>query len=248
MATYKLITCSRISKWQDTVSLTTLPKPTATKQTEILVRVAAAPVHDFEKDYIEGNFNFAPTEFPGGIGIEGAGEVVESGEHSGIKVGQRVHFLAPRMGSWAEYVLVDNAAFPAIPLPDEVNFEQGSQLASGPLTALGYFTDLAIPEGGYLVQTAAASEMGKFTIQYAKAKGIKTINIVRRNEQVAKLKELGADYVLNSEDGDLTEQILGIVGPNGAQYAVDTLGGKTAELGSRSKRIYVRIMDQKGQA
>ena len=47
-------------------------------------------------------------------------------------------------------------------------------------------------QGEYLLQGAAGSTLGKMLIQYCRTKGIKTINIVRRQAQVQELKDLGS--------------------------------------------------------
>jgi NADPH:quinone reductase len=57
-------------------------------------------------------------------------------------------------------------------------------------------------------------------IGLAKRAGIKTINIVRRRESVADLKDLGADAVIVSTDGPIDEQVRSIAGPEGVRYAV----------------------------
>ena len=64
-------------------------------------------------------------------------------------------------------------------------------------------------------------------IRLAKRAGIKTINIVRRRESVADLKDLGADAVIVSADGPIYEQVRGITGPQGVRYAVDAVVGET---------------------
>ena len=73
-----------------------------------------------------------------------------------------------------------------LPLPDlgpvgpEV-IEQLAMSAVNPLTALlmlNSFTDLE--EGQWIVQSAANSAVGGYVIQLAKQRGIKTVNVVRR--------------------------------------------------------------------
>ena len=49
----------------------------------------------------------------------------------------------------------------------------------------------AVLQGKYLLQAAAGSSLGRQLIQYARHVGVKTINVVRREEQVQQLKELG---------------------------------------------------------
>lgn len=107
----------------------------------------------------------------------------------------------------------------AIDPPRECNFESGrggydqlstldsymachSNAAAAHLVAMHVQMDLiccrqqvphscALLQGKYLVQGAAGSVLGRMLIQYAKHIGIKTINIVRRQEQIQELKDLG---------------------------------------------------------
>ena len=62
---------------------------------------------------------------------------------------------------------------------------------SNPLTAVAMLDALAIPQGEYVIQTAAGSCFGRLFITLAKHRGVKTINIVRRSAQKAELLKLG---------------------------------------------------------
>lgn len=81
-----------------------------------------------------------------------------------------------------------------VPVPDGVADEIAAQFLVNPITIVGMLEVLQIPEGDWLVQDAAGSVLGRQMIQYAKLKGLKTINIIRRPEQVGKtrLKNLAA--------------------------------------------------------
>ncbi len=59
------------------------------------------------------------------------------------------------------------------------------------LAAFGLVDDMAVPEGGWLLQTAAGSVLGRILIAIAKKRGIKTINVIRRSEQKQELLDLG---------------------------------------------------------
>ena len=114
-----------------------------------------------------------------------------------LKVGQRVtpflhHSTELGEGSWQEYVEIPEDT--AWPVPDSVTDEAASQFMMNPWTAYGLIEDLRVPKGEYLLQTGAASVIGRLVIQMAKHYwGIKTINVVRRVEQKAELKALGAE-------------------------------------------------------
>ena len=55
----------------------------------------------------------------------------------------------------------------------------------------GLFDVLDIPKGEFLLQSAAGSVLGRQIIQFAKHYGIRTINVVRREEQKKELLDLG---------------------------------------------------------
>jgi len=66
---------------------------------------------------------------------------------------------------------------------------------------------LAIPAVEWLLQSAAGSQIGRMLIRLAKRAGIRPINVVRRRDVAAELKQLGADAVIVSTDGPIDEQV-----------------------------------------
>jgi NADPH:quinone reductase-like Zn-dependent oxidoreductase len=133
----------------------------------------------------------------------------------------------PAMGTWRTYgVYEQNILFP---VPDNISDETAAQAIANPVTAYGLLDKLNAPKGEYIVQSAAASSLGRILIQFAKARGLKTINLVRRKEQIEDLKSIGADVVLNTEDGtDIVEEIKKITNGKGAYGAIDAVGGNLA--------------------
>ena len=59
------------------------------------------------------------------------------------------------------------------------------------VTAYGFLETLKVPPGEYLLQGAAGSTLGRQLIAMAKERGVKTINVVRRKEQVQELLDIG---------------------------------------------------------
>ncbi|KAG6557910.1 hypothetical protein Mapa_000088 [Marchantia paleacea] len=87
-----------------------------------------------------------------------------------------------------------------------------------------------IPKGEYLIQGAAASILGRQVITLAKHWGIKTINIVRRDSQIQELKDIGADYVLNSETEDIPAKVDEVTGGKKAYGALDPVLGEMTKI------------------
>ncbi|KAK9830035.1 hypothetical protein WJX72_009314 [[Myrmecia] bisecta] len=116
-----------------------------------------------------------------------------------------------------------------VAVPDNVPDEHAAQFWINPMTVCGLFETLSIPQGEWLLQTAAGSVLGRIAIAYAKHRGIKTINVVRRSEQKEELLALGADGVVCSSDQDIVECVKKITGGSGAYGAIDCVGGDTTK-------------------
>ena len=68
--------------------------------------------------------------------------------------------------------------------------------------------------------------VGTYLIQIAKHRGIRTLNIVRRQSVAARLEELGATHVL--VDGpDLVEQVRKVTNGEPIRLGIDAVGGKS---------------------
>jgi NADPH:quinone reductase len=77
------------------------------------------------------------------------------------------------------------------------------------------------------LQSAAGSSLGRMVIRLGKKNGFRTLNVVRRHEQVEELKKLGADAVIVESDGSISEQMKRL-GMGDIKYAIDPIGGKIA--------------------
>ncbi|WP_213767454.1 zinc-binding dehydrogenase [Caballeronia sp. dw_19] len=79
--------------------------------------------------------------------------------------------------------------------------------------------------GDALLQTAAGSTIGRLVLQIAKLKGFRTINLVRRPEQVSEIQKLGGDVVICTADEDWQQQVTAAAGEKGILHAIDCVGG-----------------------
>jgi len=212
---------------KEVVKLKSVPKPEITKDTDVLIKVKAAAVHPHDFSMIRGYWGVKPA-LPAPVGSEASGVIEAVGKGvQGLHVGQRVHYIDIPGAAWSEYVVAHYQKL--VPVPDSLTFEEAAQLTVNPISAFGVFDVLGIQKGQFLIQTAAGSSIGRIVIQFAKERGIKTINIVRRDDQIEELKALGADYVINSEKENLKERIAAIAGAE-ARFAIDCVNG---ELGAR---------------
>jgi NADPH:quinone reductase-like Zn-dependent oxidoreductase len=113
-----------------------------------------------------------------------------------------------------------------IPLRKDTDIEQASMMIINPFTAwalLGLSKELRAPA---VVQTAAASALGRMIQRLAKKRGVGVVNVVRRPEQVALLEGEGAQYVLDSTADDFDERLKELCKRLRATVAFDAVAGE----------------------
>ncbi|EFJ16159.1 hypothetical protein SELMODRAFT_268645 [Selaginella moellendorffii] len=219
------------------LELTSKPVPDPSPG-RVIVRILLRPINPTDLVSIRtGRFGH-PVSTPGS---EGYGIVHAVGDGvTKVKVGQRVvPFMWEGLkqtgdGSWQDYVSVREEMLSLVPdsIPDEV----AAQFVINPWTAIGMLRDLATPRGEYILQTAAGSVLGRQIIQLAKHLGIKTINVVRREEQKEELRQLGADEVICSTTEDVVARVKEITDKKLVHGALDCVGGELTKSVAASVR------------
>ncbi len=192
---------------------------------QVLVRLRARSINPSDLLTVRGLYGSLP-QLPATPGLEGMGEVAAVGDGvKHLRPGQRVIPLGVQ-GTWQDYLLASSAQL--IPIPDSISDQTAAQFVVNPLTAwIMTIEELALKPGEWLLQTAAGSTLGRIVLQIAALRGFKTINVVRRREQVDELKTLGADEVICTDDEDISERIKEITGKAGLTKAIDAVGGQT---------------------
>ena len=192
---------------------------------QVLVEMKAAPINPVDINVLEGKYAILPP-LPAVLGVEGVGVVAQTGGAvSNLRVGQYV--IAPsRRGTWCEAYIAD--ASELIPLPSDIPVEQAAMLVINPPTAWRMLEDfVTLKPGDWLIQNAANSAVGRFVIQIARLRGVKTVNIVRRVELISELRAEGADIVV-TDDAPLSKQILELTGGGNVQLGLNAVGGNSA--------------------
>ena len=211
----------------DVLSVQDRPVPTP-KRGEVLVRMLASPINPSDLMYIAGQYSLQPTTFPCVPGFEGVGVVEASGGGllGMLRKGKRVALLNDVNGNWCEKTVT--RARQVIPIPDGIPDDQAAGFFVNPLTAIAMTADvLKVPAGAWLLQSAAGSALGQMVIRLGQLSGFRTINLVRRAEQIDELKKLGADVVLLESDGPIAEQVQKATDGVGVRHAIDPVGGAT---------------------
>ncbi len=198
-----------------------MPKP---EPGQLLVRMAAAPINPSDLAFLRGLY--VRKELPAVPGFEGSGTVVAAGSLAGrLLVGRRVACLpAPtQAGTWAEYVVAPFKQ--CLPLFPSTSDEQGASSFINPFTAWALMEQARKGKHKALVQSAAASALGRMVQKLARKQKLPLVNVVRRAEQEELLRKLGAEHVVNSSEREFEERLRLICQELGVSMAFDPVAG-----------------------
>ena len=200
--------------------------PPPLQQGQALIKVLAAPINPSDVLTLTGAYGMLPP-LPAIGGNEGVGVVAELGPGTTAPaVGQTV-LLPVGGGTWATHMVAE--AGKLMPLPNGVDPLQLAMMTVNPPTAhlmLQEFVDLQA--GEYVIQNAANSGVGEYLIQLAKIRGLKTVNIVRRDSAVAAVTAMGGDVVLVDGAG-LAKRVADATDNAKIRLAIDAVGGKSTD-------------------
>ncbi|MCX5396067.1 NADP-dependent oxidoreductase [Streptomyces sp. NBC_00102] len=187
---------------------------------QIRIRVRAAAVNPTDTLLISGagRRKADPPHVPG---MDAAGVVEQIGEGvtTGLRVGDHVMAVVVPVGAhgaYAERIVVP--AESVVRVPSGASDVEASTLPMNALTAWAALESLGIPEGGTVVVTGAAGALGGYTIELAKAAGLRVVaDAAPKDEEL--VRGLGADLVLPRGE-DFPEEVRRHV-PGGADGLVD---------------------------
>jgi len=157
------------------------------------------------------------------VGNEGAGTVVAAGSSPEAEalLGRTVGFAGG--ATYGEYCLASPQI--CLPLPEGASAVDGASSFVNPLTALGMVETMRREGHTGLVHTAAASNLGQMLNRICLAEDVPLVNVVRRPEQAALLRELGAVHVCDSSSPEFEAELVEALRATGATLAFDAVGG-----------------------
>jgi len=188
---------------------------------EIVFDVLAFPINPADLSFCRGNYRLHPP-LPATPGAECVGRVAAVGAGvSHVKPGDLV--INMQRENWTQRRRI--GADDAIPLPAGLDLAQAAMLRINPATAQLLLEDhVALTAGDWVIQNVANSAVGRHLIVLAKARGVRTANVVRRDDVAAELKALGADVVL-LDGPDLVERARDAVGRAAIRLGIDAVSG-----------------------
>ena len=183
---------------------------------EVLVRIRAAAINFPDLLQTQGLYQHKP-DLPFTLGQEAAGEVVKVGEGASFKVGDAV----VGRGGYADYAVMRDPR----PIPPGVSFSQAAAFGVAYLTAYVALVRRGQAQAGeWLLVHGAAGGVGLAAVDLGKALGLKVIAAASAPQKRAIIDaDYAPDAVIDSAPGfkDLVKSITG----GGADLIYDPVGG-----------------------
>ena len=196
---------------------------------EVVFDVLAFPINPADVWMCKGSYRLKPP-LPATPGAECVGRVTAVGAGvSHVKPGDLVINL--QRENWTQKRRVKGED--VIAVPSNLPIRQAAMLRINPPTALLMLSDLVdLKPGDWVIQNVANSAVGRLLIRLARVRGLKTMNVVRRDALFGELKSLGADAC--AVDGpSLGEAVKAHTGGAPIRLGLDAVSGQaTARLAS----------------
>ena len=207
----------------DVIELNTVSEP-ALGQEDVLVSMEAAPLNPSDFLLVRGLYGVRPA-FPFSVGAEGVGRVTQTGSKVDVALqGKRVLILPTyEQGTWADQVVVPVRNI--VPMSNDADPLQLAMIGINPVTAYLLLNRyVALKPGDWIGQTAANSAMGQYLIALAKLAGVKTLNVVRREDAAEQVRQWGGDRVVLQGDNLYKDSEEALDGKK-LSLVLDTVGG-----------------------
>lgn len=172
------------------------------------------------------------------LGLEFAGEVLQSPPNSEFKIGEKV--FGAHLGSFAEQIAVPVHAIRRVP-PGWTTRDAAGLAATAP-ASYGALVKIAhLQKGETVLVHAAAGGLGVVAVQVAKALGAKVIGTVGSESKASIVRRLGADHVLNYSQDGWEKRVLHQTGGRGVDVTFDSVGlvEKSVRCSAYGARILV---------
>lgn len=224
----KRIEISQYGVPEDVARCVEAPELSSPADNEVLFKVLAFPINPADVWFCRGVYRLKPP-LPAVPGAECVGRVKAVGRNvTNVAPGDLVINLQRENWATERKVLAQDV----IRIPGDLDLKQAAMLRINPPTAHLLLSDIVdLKPGDWIIQNAANSGVGKLIITFARQRGLRTVNLVRRKELFPELEELGADICL-IDGPDLAARVSEATGGADIRLGIDAVGGEaTARMG-----------------
>lgn len=219
-----------------------------------LVKIHSAPVCAEYKGFKDGHQTDC-------MGHEAAGEVVETGSGSVVKVGDRVvvmpqypcgqcvlckrgdfifceHNLSVQQPTMAQFIAKPSWLLPKI--PDDITFEKASLACCGLGPSHGAFAAMGVDAFSTVLITGLGP-VGLGAIVTAKYRGARVIAVEMNEYRIELARRMGVDEVIDPRDQEALAKIRALTDGAGPDYGLDCSGSVAAH------RLQIDAIRRKGK-
>ena len=225
---------------------TEIPVP---KEDEVLIKIEATPINPSDLGLLIGPANISSMTVSGEgedsevnmdipenflrvvtdrigqslpVGNEGGGIVVAAGgKDTEELVGKTVGVAGGSM--YSQYRCVKASS--CFVMNEGTTPAESASCFVNPLTSLAMVETMRMENHSALVHTAAGSNLGQMLIKICLSEEVPLVNIIRKEEHVNKLADIGAKYVCNSSKDTFLEDLINAIIETKATIAFDATGG-----------------------
>jgi NADPH:quinone reductase-like Zn-dependent oxidoreductase len=205
------------------LALRDVAEPSSPGRGEVLVGVRYAPINVSDLMVALVVYDWRP-KLPEILGNEGAGVVLAVGPDVG-EIAPGTPVVLPFMvQSWRERMVVRADALTI--LPREADLKQAAMATINAVTASMLLADFAdLRPGEAVAYNAATSGLGRWVAGLASRRGLRSVGLVRRTDDVARVRASGCGLVLVDDDQSLSDPRLTSLT---IRLALDGVGGASA--------------------
>lgn len=213
---------------------------------EALVKVRYAALNPADRYLIEGKYP-RPGTPPFAVGRDCVGTIEVPGDSGRYNKGDEVVLLRSEIGVQREGTLAQYVTVPEVSLAPKPSGWTGQEAAGAALVHLTAWMALVddgkLEAGQNVLVTGASGGVGTASVVLAKSLGAKVVALSRSDEKRAKLLELGADAVVDSDSPNLVKEVCAALDGGRCDVIVENLAGpflqKCFEMANYRGRICV---------
>jgi len=195
--------------------------------TELRLRQTAIGVN-FHDIYVRTGL-YKTLALPGTPGVEAVGVVEQIGSAvNGFRPGERIGYVTPSYGAYAEARLIDVRY--AIKIPEDIDDRTvAASLVKG-LTAQMLVSKLRVlASAETCLVYAAAGGVGQLLCHFAQSTGAQVIGVVGSSEKVEAARAAGCNHVIVRTKSDVASEVMKITEGRGVDIVYDSVGRDTFE-------------------
>jgi len=168
-----------------------------------------------------------PVPLPSGIGLEGAGRIIEIGSNvKDLSIGDNVAYAGGAPSAYAEERILP--AQIAVKIPDGISHKVAACIMTKGLTTHYLLCKTyKVTSSDVVLFHAAAGGVGQIFTQWAKSIGCKLIGTVGSDEKIAIAKANGCDHVINYAKQDFVKEVKDFTRGAGVSVVYDGVGKNT---------------------